>query len=91
MAADFSRRELLEGATLGLRTPRWPRWNGLKRQIELAAGKTLAFGLLAKRYNASPQPCIWHRAAPVRTHFDITKVAQANFAQPKRLGKAGSY
>ena len=30
----------------GLRTPRLPRWTGPKRQIELAAGKTLAFGQL---------------------------------------------
>ena len=66
-----------------------PRWTGPKRQIELAAGKTLAFGLLAKRtiflaaaVHLAPCSCI-------STHFDTSKAKQANFAQPKRLGRPG--
>ena len=84
-----NRRERLESDTSGLRTPRLPRWTAFKRQIELAACKTLAFGLPGIVSHSSPQLCIWHDPATFRTHFNITEAAQANFAQPKRLGKPG--
>ena len=86
MAADFSRRERLERATP---TPRLPRWTGLKRQIELAAGKTLAFGQLEGLELFLAVAVHLARCSYISDYFSTSPTAQANFAQPQRLGRPG--
>ena len=86
-AADFSRRELLEGATLGLRTPRLPRWTGFKRQKELA-GKTLAFGQLDGLELFLATAVHSARCSHSSDTFRHHQVKQTNFAA-KTAEKAG--